>query len=196
MKTSLKNMANCLLALTVLGVLLGAVMVIWPDMSLTAFGIIAAVFFFIIGLSLIILDVKAWRMYIPFDGFIPGVLNVILGVIFACYPEFFAVYVGTAFGLLLIVLAFSGIKFAVKIRGTGAPWLLIVILQVINVLAGILMICYPVSASISLTVVLGILLMIFSVSNFVTLISVKKNVKSVNTLIVNALSAPEKKDAE
>ena len=189
MKELFKRTVNWLIWLCVLGILLGCEMIVWPGQSLTVFGILAAVYLIITGFALIIIDIKAWRMYIPFDGFLPGVLNVVLGILFICNPDFFSVYVGVAFGLWILVSAFAGIKFAVKLRGTGAPWGLLVILQIVNILAGALMVYSPVAASFSLTIVLGIVLIIRAVTNLVSLLSVKKNAKEVEQLIVETVSA-------
>lgn len=189
METIFKRAVNSLIAICVLGILLGAAMIVWPGQSLTAFGVLAAIYLIVSGVALIVLDVKAWRMYIPFDGFLPGVLNVVLGVLFVCNPDFFAVYVGVAFGLWIIVSAFGIIKFAAKLRGTGAPWLLIILLQIINVCIGVMMVFSPVAASFSLAIVLGTVLLVRAITNLVTLLSVKKNVKAVEDRIVDTLTA-------
>ena len=68
MKTAIKNLTTSVILLSILAALLGAVLVVYPDISLVALGIAVAAYLIIHGITLIILDIKAWRLYIPFDG--------------------------------------------------------------------------------------------------------------------------------
>ena len=58
-----------------------------PGMSLVALGIAVAAYLIVHGILLIILDIKAWRLYIPFEGLLQGILCIVLGVLLAKNPE-------------------------------------------------------------------------------------------------------------
>ena len=179
MKTLFKRTTNSMIVLSVLAILLGIAMIVYPDVSLTALGYAVAAYLIVQGITLIVVDVKAWRMFIPFDGFLPGVLCILLGVLLAKTPEALAVYIGVFVGLWVIVSGFSGVKFANLLRKLGAPWLLPVLAYAAEIILGCLMLFSPVLSSLSLTVALGIILIAHAVVNLVTVISVKQNVRDV-----------------
>ncbi len=73
MKTIVKNITNSVILLSALAVLLGIVLVAYPGMSLVALGVAVAVYLIVQGIVLVILDIKAWRLYIPFEGMPKGI---------------------------------------------------------------------------------------------------------------------------
>ncbi|MBR4720233.1 MAG: DUF308 domain-containing protein [Clostridia bacterium] len=184
MKNIFKNFTNSVIVLSILAILLGVVMIVYPGISLIAFGLIVASYLLVNGITLIILDIKAWRLYIPFNGLLQGILCVLMGILLAMYPETITVYIGTFVGFWIILSSFDGIKLASALRGTSAPWVLMIIMNIIDIIIGCLVIYSPILSSISLTVGLGVVLIIHAVINIVDMIMVKKNAKDMEKLIV------------
>lgn len=73
---------------------------------------------------------------------------------------------------------------AVALRRTGAPWVLMIVVNIIDIVIGCLVLYSPVLSSFSLTVVLGIVLIVHSIVNIIDMIVVKKNARDVEKLIV------------
>ena len=184
MKDIFKNITNSVIVLSILAVLLGIVMVAYPGLSLVALGITIAAYLIVHGITLIILDIKAWKMYIPFDGMLQGILCVLTGVLLAMSPEYIAVYIGIFVGLWVIVSSFDGIRLASALRITDAPWVLMIIMNIIDIIIGCIIVFTPVLSSISMTVGLGVVIIIHSVINIVNMIMVKKNAKDTQKLIM------------
>ena len=184
MKTIVKNFTNYVILLSILAILLGIVLIAYPGMSLVALGIVVAAYLIVQGITLIILDIKAWRLYIPFEGFLLGIVNIILGVLLAKNPENIAVYIGIVFGIWIIVSGVGGIKTAVALRWTGVPWVLMIVLNIIDIVIGCLVLYSPVLSSLSLTIALGIVPIAHSVISIVDMLMVKKNARDVEKLIV------------
>ena len=180
----IKDVTTSVILLSILAILLGIVLIVYPGISLLAFGIIVAAYLIIHGITLIILDIKAWRMYVPFEGLLQGILCLILGVWLAANPANITIYVGVTVGFWIIVSSFGGIKFAAALRGTGAPWVLLIIINIIDIIIGCLILYSPILSSISLAVGLGIVLIIHSIINIINMIVVKKNIKDVDKLVV------------
>ena len=67
MKDILKRISNSVIILSGLGILLGIVIASYPDATLAALGRMIALYLIISGIVLVVLDIKAWRLYIPFD---------------------------------------------------------------------------------------------------------------------------------
>ena len=191
MKTIVKNFTNYVIILSLLAIVLGIVLVAYPGMSLVALGYAVASYLILHGIVLIILDIKAWRLYIPFEGLLQGILSIILGVLLAKNPDNIAVYIGVALGVWIIVSSFSGIKLACALRRTGAPWVLMIVMNIIDIVIGCLVLYSPVLSSLTLTVGLGSVLIAYSVINVIYMLVVKKYAKDVEKLITEKMNAIE-----
>ncbi|MBQ7718246.1 MAG: DUF308 domain-containing protein [Clostridia bacterium] len=187
MKT-VKNLTNSVIWLSILAILLGIVLVAYPGLSLVALGLTVAAYLIIHGITLIIIDIKAWRLYIPFNGLLQGILCIILGILLAKYPANIAVYIGVALGLWIIISGFEGIKLSAALRGTGAPWVLMLIMYIIDIIIGCLAIFSPVLSSLSLTIGIGCVLIAHAIISIIDMIVVKKNAKDFENLIVEKLN--------
>ena len=184
MKTIVKNVTNSVIVMSVIAILLGIALIAYPGMSLVTLGIVVAAFLIVQGIALVIVDIKAWRMYIPFEGLLTGILSVILGAMLAKNPEKIADFIGIFLGLWIIVTGFSGIKTAFALRFTGAPWVLMVLINVVDVVIGILVLFMPVLSAVTLTQYLGFVLIAHAVFSFVYMLVLKKNAKDVEKLIM------------
>ena len=195
MKSIVKNFTNYVIILSLLAIVLGIVLVAYPGMSLAALGIAVAGYLILHGIVLIILDVKAWRLYIPFEGLLQGILSIILGVLLAKNPESIEAYIGIALGVWIIVSSFSGIKLACALRRTGAPWVFMIVMNVISIVIGCLVLYSPVLSALSLTVWLGSVLIAYSVINLIYMLVVKKYAKDVEKLIKEKMNPTENIDS-
>ncbi|MBQ7549037.1 MAG: DUF308 domain-containing protein [Clostridia bacterium] len=184
MKSIVKNMTNYMLLFSVLAVFLGIVLIAWPGMSLLIFGYIVAAYLVVQGVALIILDIKSWSMYVPFHGMLQGILNVILGVLIAKSPGSIAVYIGIVVGIWIIVSGIEDIRLAFSMRRTGAPWILMLIISIIDIIIGGTIIYSPILSSLSITIVVGIVMIVHSIINIVCTIVIKKNAKEIENMIV------------
>ncbi|MBR0365381.1 MAG: DUF308 domain-containing protein [Clostridia bacterium] len=184
MKSIIKEFTTSVIVLSILAILLGIVLIAYPGVSLVALGITVAAYLIVHGITLIILDIKARHLYIPFNGLLRGIVCVILGILLAKYPGDIAVYIGIAVGLWIIVSSIDGIRFAAALKGTGAPWVLMIIINVIDIIIGCLVIYSPILSSLSLTVCIGIILIVHSIINIIDMIIVKKNVREAEKLVV------------
>ena len=190
MKAIVKNITNSVIVLSILAVLLGIVLVAYPGISLVVLGIMVASYLIVLGVTLIIVDIKAWRYFIPFNGLLPGILSVILGVLLAKDPGSIAAYIGIVMGLWIIISSFGGIRFAAALRGTGAPWVFMIIMNVLDILIGGCILYSPVLSSVSRTMGIGIVLIVHSVINIINMIIVKKDVKDLEQILAQAMKIP------
>ena len=99
-------------------------------------------------------------------------------------------------GVWIIVSAFSGIKAAFALRYTGAPWILMIVIDVIDILLGCVVLYSPVLSSLSLTMMLGVVLIAHSIFNIAYMLVVKKNEKDVEKLIVEKLNMVDAEAAD
>lgn len=187
MKDVFKGITNTVIILSLLGILLGIVFAVYPDASLAVLGVVVALYLIISGAGLIILDIRAWRLYIPFDGMLLGILSVVLGVLLMKNPDSISVYIGIVMGVWIIFSGFTGIRTGAALRWTVAPWESMIVMGIIDIIIGGLVLYSPVLSSISLTIGIGVILIIHSVINIIYMIMLKRNAKEFEKLITEKM---------
>ena len=188
MKSIFNDIANSNIVLSIVAIILGIVMIASPGNSIVALGIVTAAFLIIEGIALIVLDIKASRMYIPFDGMLQGILSLILGILLAVNPTGMAVYIGISVGLWIIITGFAGIRLAIELRHTAAPWVLLIIMNMISIIIGIVILITPIIASQYITIFMGIVFIANSIVDIIDMIVIKKHIREVDKLIVQKQS--------
>lgn len=179
MREILNRQINSYIVSALLAFVIGLIMVLFPKLSVETIGILAAAYIITHGIVLIYLDVKATKYYIPFDGFLPGVFSILMGIVLCYKPSILPVIFTIVFGLWIISASISFIKVALHLRNTNLPWLSILLLGVLDLIAGFVLLINPFASTISIIVFTGIMLMIHSVINIMDILVIKKNLKDI-----------------
>ncbi len=103
MKEIFKKTTNSIICSAIIACVVGLIMIINPNMSIKTISIIASIYIILHGIILIILDIKASKYYIPFDGMLPGILSVILGIILISKPNILSTLFTIAIGVWIIL---------------------------------------------------------------------------------------------
>ena len=191
MKEELKKYTLGLIILFIAAIIIGVFMVMYPDISLTTLGVIVALFMIFNGILLILIDIKMWSYSIPFDGLLQGILRIILGVLLFQNPDTLSVYIGIVLGIWIIISGFGSIKLAWALRKTEAPWVLMMILGILNILVGAAVLYSPVLASMAFTTSVGIVLIVHAIINIVYIIELRKNFKELEKTVNEKLEQLE-----
>ncbi|MBQ8981004.1 MAG: DUF308 domain-containing protein [Eubacterium sp.] len=193
MKNIVKTITNYVICLSVLAIIVGIVLIASPQMSLTVISISSGIYLIVQGIALIILGIKSLRTNLPFDGMLKGILSLIFGVMLVENPAVFAGFVGNLFGIWIMFSSFDEIKFASRLRNTGAPWILMIILNVFNIIIGGVILYSPILSAISLTMGLGCILIAYSVIDIIYMIAVKMNSDYIEKILEEKIEAIEGK---
>lgn len=183
MERIIKKIANMFIVISIIAILVGIVLVSYPGMSILTMGIIVGVDLIVSGIALIIMDIRARRAKVQFDGLISGILSLILGILIVKSPEGFAAYIGLTFGIWVIISSVVGIKNAISLRGTGAPWVLTLIVNILGIIFGGVLIYSPIASSLSITIASGIVLIVNSIIGIIDMIVIKKFAKVLGEVI-------------
>ena len=162
-------------------------MVLFSAISIETFGIIISTYIIIHGIVLIYLDIKAEKYYIPFDGFFPGILSILMGILLLCKPSVLLVAFTIIIGMSMILSSINHIKLAIKLSKTKLPWMQILILGILDLIAGIIMIFNPFEATISLTLFVGVMIMAHSIITIFDMVIIMKDVNSISNTLKNEL---------
>ena len=200
MKSMVKMITNCIIVVSVIALIVGVVLMSYPFESVEVFGVILGVYWIVQGISLIVLDVKARKKHVPFNGLLPGILGVLLGVLMmynqAKVPGFMEAFIGISLGIWIIMNAFSNISFALSLRGSGAPVALLVLINIISICLGGMILYSPIAGALSYVYATGIVLIVESIITIIYMIIVKKNSKDLEKVIEQAVKEVDEKALE
>ena len=189
MKKAFNRITNTTIAMSILAIIIGLVLIFYPAMSLRTLGIVGAVYLVLNGIMMIILEARLSKIYVPFESMMTSILSIVLGIVLFVYPGSASILLTIAFGVWMIVSSINSIKLALFLkRIKDFPSILMIILSVLEIILGILVIVNPFEASITLTLYLGIMLIIHSIFNIIDVIVLKKNVKGKEKIIKEILS--------
>ena len=184
MKGIYKHVTDAVIWLSILAIILGIILIAYPGSTLIAMGIMLGVYLVLQGINLIVFDIRSRRYYLPMEGMLwEGVLTIVFGVLLMIYPASLAITLGITIGIWLIVSGVSGIKTSLTLKNEDGPWVLMIILNVIDIVFGVIMFFAPLSATASITVLVGIALIVHSVIRLVDVFTVKKNVKELRKYV-------------
>lgn len=176
----------------VLAIVLGALVLLWPGKTLLVAAILFGAYLLVSGIAQLI-----FAFSLPVSGggrvllFLSGAAALILGIL--AFRHFGR---GDAFLLLAIWIAvgfvFRGVATIAtavgELRGTpGRGWN--VFFGVVSVIAGVIVLAYPFDSLVTLTLVVGIWLIIIGVFEIMAALSLRKTGKEVKTAVGEALGA-------
>lgn len=179
MKELFKRTTTSILISSVVAFILGLVMVLVPNISLQAIGIVFGVYMIVHGAALIVLDFMAHNIYIPFHGIMSGFLSIIVGLILIAMPNILSTVFVIALGIWVILSSVNTISISLTVRNTVSNWYLWLLLGIVDLICGIIVLFNPFASSITLVVFGGIIMMIHSVITFADTIMIRKDAKEV-----------------
>lgn len=177
MKEVFKQVTNSIICSSIVACIVGLILIFYPDLSIVTCGIIAGAYVIAHGIALIVLDFKASKYFIPFEGILSGIACIILGIILCVRPGIVATLITIALGLWVILSSVNVIKMAIAVRKEASNWVLLLILGIVDLIAGVIVLLNPFEATISLTLFIGIMIVVHSIISIVDMIVVKKEAK-------------------
>ncbi len=144
---------------------------------MSALGLIVAVYLILYGVVLVALDFSAGRNF-PIDGLVLGILSIIIGAIFILKPELLSAILVIAIGIWIILSSIGILRFAMMIGSV-----LMVLFGILDFLIGLVVLFNPFEASISATVLVGIVIIAHSVIKIIDVCVVRKNSKKIAKIL-------------
>lgn len=187
MKEIFKRTINMAISLSILSCVVGLIMIINPSLSIKTIGIIVSIYIILHGIVLIVLDIKATKYFIPFDGMMTGILSIILGILLLGKPNVISTIFTITIGVWIVLSSINTIKMSIVLKEDDVPWVLLLILGIIDLSAGVIVIFNPFEASISMTVFAGVMIMLHSIINIVDLFIIKKDVRKIEKTITKKI---------
>jgi uncharacterized membrane protein HdeD (DUF308 family) len=177
----IRHLWKSVLALGVLTLIVGAAVLVWPGQSIVAAGILFVVYLLASGVAQVI---GAFTVNSPAASrvllFISGALSIALGVFaFRDYDDgaavwLLALWIGVGF-------VFQGVsETALAISFKELPergWY--IFLGVLTVIAGVVMLAWPISSIVVLSIIAGVWLVVIGTTEIVWAVNVRSEAKKV-----------------
>lgn len=176
----LNQLINSSIGFSILLIILGIVLIIFPKTSLEIISYLISTLLIINGIYLIILEFGTTFRYIPLDTSLNGILSILFGIIMLIYPNMLSIIIPIILGTYFIIASIFKIKLAMHLKNIEkSPWLLTLLLAILSTICGIVLIMNPMNSSITLTLIAGVMLMIYSISDIIDMLVFKKHLNNL-----------------
>ncbi len=181
MLSRLNKFLNSSIVISVLMFVIGMIFIIFPDVSFTTITYILAVILIVNGIYFII--EKEASMF--FSSFLTlGIVELLFGIIMLLNPDIVKTLFPIVIGVIMVTKATLDLRISLLLKKYEYDtWFSIFICALIAIISGIIIIIYPSIGTMALTVYLGILITINSVSSIIDVIIFKKNIKEISKLL-------------
>lgn len=171
------NIINYTIVLEALFLLIGILLIIFPELSIVAISYVISIGLIVTGIFLIVyLADKLFFM----NFFLFGVLQILLGVVILAYPKSFTIAIGIFVGIWMILKSITDFRFSLVLKKMkNKYWVYVSILSILAVICGIMLITNIEIGTITLTVIVGIFLFAHSLATIVDAIIFKRNVNDI-----------------
>ena len=156
---------------------LGVVFLAMPSLSLDIIRWVIAIGSLVIGTILVAADLGRHRTFPFFSTTIAGIVLLIIGLVFIRHPRVMDIF-PILLGAIFIINAFTSGRLTAALRGTNAGRYATVT-TILAIVCGVLLIANPWEGNISMMIFAGIMMIVYSLSTFVDMIVLKKNVKEL-----------------
>lgn len=175
MRDFLKKITSHIIISAIVSIILGVVLLIWPDDS-------AKVILYALAIGLAILGIINVVTYIRtkefFGSIIMGVIELILAIIFFIFPTQVGSIIAVVIGAFIVIAGVVNVISAVDLKNMQVgSWGWILALNVILVIAGIVVIINPFPSLLVFAQVLGVILICQGVVDVISGISFSRNLK-------------------
>ena len=176
----LNSFINSSICISIMFIIIGIIMVIMPKMSLEILGVILSVILIINGIILMITDIKLNNNFIPIDILPASMLSILLGIMMLIYPNILSIIIPLMLGTWFIMTSIFKIRLTLylsKIKNT--PWILLMLISILSIVCGFILILNPIDSSVAITLFIGIVIIVYAISDITNMIVLKRNIKNL-----------------
>lgn len=179
MKQIINKFTNSVIIVSIISIILGLLFIIYPDISIKTIGLLIATYMLIHGIIICIFNFQTRKLFYPVDSLFIGLISIMLGVIILLKPTNLTILLTIILGVYILSNSITNIRIAIDLKGEDIPWIMMLIIGIIDLLAGIIIIINPFEASISLTIFIGIMLIVHAICNMIDIFTLKLNIKKI-----------------
>lgn len=175
---SLKTIKNTYLLLTICSIIVGAVLLIWPQIGVNVLCRVYGIFLIVYGLAKLYGYFSKDIFQLAFQhDFGLGIVSVILGIVFIARTQIVVEYLSICIGIFMLIDAALKIQTAIDAKKFGiSSWWLILTIAIVVAVIGALLLFAPFETGSVLVRIIGLSICIDGIMN---LIVVHNTVRSI-----------------
>lgn len=175
---TLNKYINLSMILSILFIIVGVILIIWPKTSLETISYMIGAFLLVYGIYNFI-DSFSINPIFCFVQMTSSVLAFVLGIIIFLNPTIFESLIPIVLGIFFIINGSFKTRLSFIIKDVSDNWILSLITSILMIICGVLLIINPKITAIMLTTMVGILLVVYSVADIVDMVVFKSRVKDI-----------------
>lgn len=126
-----------------------------------------------------------------------GTVTIILGIIVIYNPEAIASIIPIIIGIGIIISSATKLQYALELKeNLNNQWKMTVIISIISAVCGVILICNPFKGAVVIMQIIGGFIVVYSVLDIVSTITIKKNVAAIHNAIDGKINDAEILDEE
>lgn len=176
---------NSSIITSIIFMLLGIIILLFPKISLNVFCYFIAIIAIIIGIYLILFDIRNNEFFFSITINLFGIMLLLLGIIILVNPNFISILIPICLGIWFISGSVLKFKFTVILKDIRSDnlWISSFLMTLLSVICGLTFIINPIKTSSFLTSILGFIIIIYSISDICEMIILKRNINKISKSI-------------
>ena len=177
---------NLSIVLSILFMIVGLLLIVWPKASLDTFA-------YVIGTIMIIYDIYSFIDSFSINPALclfqmtNSILSFLLGICVFLNPSIFESIIPITLGIFFVISGIFSLRISFIIKDMGSSFVMSLISSILMIICGIILIINPAGTIIVLTTLIGILLIVYSISNVVDMCIFKSRVKEIDKYFNNLI---------
>lgn len=177
MEKFIKKYSITSIIMSLLFIIVGIIMIIFPNIIVSSIMIMIGVVLIIVGAFTIINSLKDKGDFGGYSyDFALGVMSLIFGIVMVANPNLLVSVLPILIGAWIIFQSLLKLQLSIKVKNLGGKtWSLILIMSILTTILGVVLVINPFGAVNTIMVLLGSLIILYGVSDIIETTCVLKN---------------------
>lgn len=186
---SLKTIKNTYLILTICSIVVGAVLLIWPQIGVNVLCRVYGIFLIVYGLTKLYGYFSKDIFQLAFQhDFGLGIVSVILGIVFIARTQIVVEYLSICIGFFMLIDATLKIQTAIDAQKFGiSSWWLILTIAILVAVVGALLLFAPFETGSVLVRIMGLSICVDGIMNLVVVHNTVRSIRRGQEEIVDIM---------
>lgn len=182
----INNFLNAAINTTILMVAIGFFLTLFPTLSLEITRWIFIIALVSAGLSMITSDLTEKKRGSLISGTVLGSFNLLLGLIILINPEVLSI-IPIAIGFYVVISSLTKLRMTLALKEiSNSAFTASILMNIISLVSGFIIIFQPITSTALAVMLLGIMLIIYGVSDFINIVILKAHVQDFSKKMKSA----------
>lgn len=176
MLKSINKYLNESILLSILFGVIGIILIVCPETSLDTFAYIIGIILIVYG-TYNFIDSFAINLVFGLSQMIISILSFIFGASIFFNVSIFESLIPIILGIFFIINGFFKARISFVLKKFDSSWVLSLVTSIIMIICAIILIINPIDTAIMITSIIGVILVVYSVSDIIDMFIIKSRIK-------------------